>query len=405
MAVVPTDVVPQIAEWHPSGRTCNMNCLIIHDIPSPWREPVFERVYRRLGGDVHVLYFKNNEKRRLWSFKWGSHPKTILRSITFCTNEVERFFNPGIIWFLLRTRPKVALISTSMKDPSAWMAMLLCRMIGTRIALLEDSWLKREPDISKARRLARRIVYNRFGDAFVGSSIQSLQLIRHYNRNVQPSQMFLSHLVADGEHFESRLASQRIEREFDVMFSGRICHEKSPVFFSEVCGKVQQAIGRCRVLVIGDGDLALKDQMRSVLESHGVNYHLAGFIRHEELPDYYARAKLLLLPSLGDCWGVVINEAMLAGTPVITTEMTAAAGELVLHGENGYVLPLDLDTWSEAISTLLSNEAQWKCFSACATQSVANFTFDRAAQGIIDAFSYLRSPTVSRLLIPRRKQL
>ncbi len=49
-----------------------VNYLIINDIPTPWREPVFERVYEKLGGDLEVVYFKNNEKRRLWTFKMGS---------------------------------------------------------------------------------------------------------------------------------------------------------------------------------------------------------------------------------------------------------------------------------------------------------------------------------------------
>ncbi len=366
-----------------------MDYLIISDIPTPWREPVFERIYERLGGAVQVAYFKNNERRRLWTFKMGKHPKTILKAITLTAGDTERFFNPGLVPFLLRRRPHVALIFGCIKDPSGWLAMALCRLLGTKIALLDDSWLGRDRDVGGLRRWARRVVYNRFGDAFVGTSRRTLEMFRHYNSRILDEQCFLSHLVADNDYFEKRLAGRRLERNFDVMFSGRLVNVKNPAFFAKVCAGIKARLGKCRVLVIGEGDAALKAQMCDIFQQNGVTAEFAGFIPHADLPDYYAQSRLLLLPTSGDCWGVVINEAMLAGTPVITTEWTAAAGELVLHERNGYVLPLDVQAWVSAASELLSSDSKWESFSQCARQTVKGFNYDRAAAGILDAFAYL----------------
>ncbi|NMC34781.1 MAG: glycosyltransferase family 4 protein [Veillonellaceae bacterium] len=366
-----------------------MQRIIISDIPTPWREPVFERVYQRLNGAVEVVYFKGNEKRRLWTFKMGGYPKTILKAFTVVTNGTERFLNPGIIPFLLRHRPQVALMSSCIKDPSGWLGMLLCRLMRTRIGLLEDSWLGRERNIGRLQRLARRVAYNFFCDASVGSSLQSLALHRFYNPRIKDEQCFLSHLVADNDYFEARLYEKKIERRFDVMFSGRIVDVKNPIFFAEVCAAIKARIGRCNALIIGEGEERLKARMREVFHRNGVSYEFAGFIRHAELPDYYAQARLLLLPTSGDCWGVVINEAMVSGSPVITTEWTAAAGELVLHGENGFVLPLDVNLWTSAACDLLANKDRWETFSIRARQKVREFNYDNAAAGILAAFSYL----------------
>jgi glycosyltransferase involved in cell wall biosynthesis len=270
------------------------------------------------------------------------------------------------------------------------MALIFCRALGTRIALLSDTWLGRDRGISGSQRMARRIVYNRLGDAFVGASRQTLKMFQFYNRRLAPERLFLSHLVADNEAFLSRLAGRQIERRFDVMFSGRIAAEKNPEFFARTCAALKVRLGHCRALIIGDGQIGLKASMRGILEEHGVEYEFAGFIPHAKLPDYYAQAKMLLLPTSGDCWGVVLNEAMLAGTPVVTTPLTAAAGELVLEGRNGYVLPLDVDLWSAAIGGLLSDRGMWERFSMCARATVADFNFDRAANGILEAFAYLR---------------
>jgi glycosyltransferase involved in cell wall biosynthesis len=366
-----------------------MDYLIISDIPTPWREPVFERVHERLAGAVQVVYFKNNEKRRLWTFKMGSHPKTILKAITLTIGDTERFFNPGIVPFLLRQRPRVALVFACIKDPSAWLAVALCRLLGAKIALLDDSWLGRDQDVGRLRRWARRLMYNGFGDAFVGTSRRTLEMFRHYNSRIQDAQCFLSHLVADNDYFEKRLAGRQSERRFDVMFSGRVVKVKNPAFFGQVCAGIKARLGTCRVLVIGGGDADLTAQMKEIFEQHGVSAEFAGFIPHAALPDYYAQSRLLLLPTAGDCWGVVINEAMAAGTPVITTEWTAAAGELVLHERNGYVLPLDIQAWVSAATELLSDNSKWERFSQCAGQTVKKFTYDRAAEGILDALVYL----------------
>ncbi|MBP7827627.1 MAG: Alpha-D-kanosaminyltransferase [Verrucomicrobia bacterium ADurb.Bin118] len=368
-----------------------MRRLIISDIPTPWREPVFERVYQRLGGDLPVVYFKHNEKRRLWTFQMGRHPKTILKAITLTTGGTERFFNPGLLPFLLRYRPCIALIFASIKDPSGWLAMLLCRLLGTKVALLSDSWHGREQGFGRLRRLTRHLVYKHLGDAFVGASRQTLALYRHYNPRLREEQCFLSHLVADNDFFEQRLAGRPIERRFDILFSGRIVAVKNPRFFAEVCAALKARLGQCRVLIIGEGEASLKAEMREVFDRGGVTYEFAGFIRHEELPDYYAQARLLLLPTAGDCWGVVINEAMIAGTPVITTEWTAAAGELVRHEQNGYVLPFDVNAWAAAAADLLTDPARWEAFSRRARETVREFNYDNAAAGILAAFAYLEN--------------
>ena len=369
-----------------------MDYLILSDIPTPWREPVFERVYQKLAGNVQVVYSSAKEERRRWIFRQGSHPKTILRGFIINKRGKERFFNPGIVPLLVRQRPRAALIFSSFKDPTEWLALFVCKLMGTKMALLSDSWLGRDREINAIQRAARHVVYNKFGDAFVGASRQTLAMFRYYNPRLASEQMFLSHLVADNAYFQAQLADRRVERDFDVMFSGQIYKVKNPEFFAEVCAGLKARTGTCRALIIGDGPEDIKAGMRAILDKHGVDYEFPGFIPHAALPGYYARAKLLLLPTSGDCWGVVINEAMAAGTPVITTEMTAAAGELVLSGQNGYVLPLDTEIWVRTIERMLSHHETWESFSRSAKLKVQDFNFDSAAAGILAAFKYLEAP-------------
>ena len=73
------------------------------------------------------------------------------------------------------------------------------------------------------------------------------------------------------------------------------------------------------------------------------NVHFVGFQKKEALSRYYRAADLFVLPTREDIWGLVINEAMAYGLPVITTDRCVAGLELVEEGVNGSIVPVGDD--------------------------------------------------------------
>ena len=71
------------------------------------------------------------------------------------------------------------------------------------------------------------------------------------------------------------------------------------------------------------------------------NVHFCGFMKKDKLSRYYRAADLFVLPTREDIWGLVINEAMAYGLPVITTDLCVAGLQLVEEGVNGYIVPVD----------------------------------------------------------------
>ena len=65
------------------------------------------------------------------------------------------------------------------------------------------------------------------------------------------------------------------------------------------------------------------------------------FKRKEELAEYYKMADLFVLPTREDIWGLVINEAMAKGLPIITTDKCVAGLELIQNGMNGQIVKSD----------------------------------------------------------------
>lgn len=71
------------------------------------------------------------------------------------------------------------------------------------------------------------------------------------------------------------------------------------------------------------------------------NVHFVGFKTKEELKKYYMASDLFVLPTREDIWGLVINEALAYGLPVITTDKCVAGIELIENGVNGYIVPVE----------------------------------------------------------------
>jgi glycosyltransferase involved in cell wall biosynthesis len=96
---------------------------------------------------------------------------------------------------------------------------------------------------------------------------------------------------------------------------------------------------RIALVFVGDGsaEAALKSRTTQICPG---TIQFTGFAQREQLAAYYALAETLIFPTHSDPWGLVVNEAMACGLPVVTTIAAGCTPDLVRDGWNGYVLPV-----------------------------------------------------------------
>jgi glycosyltransferase involved in cell wall biosynthesis len=87
------------------------------------------------------------------------------------------------------------------------------------------------------------------------------------------------------------------------------------------------------------GEGPLREQLNAEARSLGLNgqVHFVGFANQTELPEIYRSSDLMVLPSEYEPFGVVVNEAMLCGCPVIVSDRVGAGDDLVSTGQNGFI--------------------------------------------------------------------
>ncbi|HTP67248.1 MAG TPA: glycosyltransferase family 4 protein, partial [Geobacteraceae bacterium] len=241
---------------------------------------------------------------------------------------------------------------------------------------MTDGWLHSERELSTLHRIVRKVVY-RTSHAYIAAGKAGFALYRNYG--IKDNYLFQSHLCIDNNVF--RAAANNQYRLYDVMFSGQIIERKLPDFFVNVVQQVKSRRGQLSVLIIGDGPQ--RKNLLCKLNKLGVDATYAGFIAQRDLPQHYSKAKMLLFTTRNDPWGIVANEALASGTPVITTPYAGVAHDLVIDGVNGYILDLDPDLWASRINDLLDDQDLMARMRKNAIESVSEFNFENAAQGII----------------------
>lgn len=347
------------------------------NIPAPYRVPVYDRVAARLGSAFRVIYMAGREADRRWDIPPMQHEHVFLRGITITHKARDIHFRTGVWRELTRHRPHV--IATGGFNPPMLAAWLYARISGAAHVTMTDGWIGSEAHLSSLHRRIRRRVYAT-SSAFVGASEKSLELYRSYGVR--------DHLVRvplgiDNDAF-ARASQPLAERPYDLVFAGNLIPRKLPLFFVDVIAELAKLRSRVSVLVIGDGELR-QPMTDALARLRGVHATFTGFLQQRELPDAYARGKVLCFPTANDPWGVVANEACASGMPVITCSNAGCADELVRHEENGYVLALDPTAWAARCSALLDDAGRLEAMGRRSAELVRPYSHDDAAEAMLAA--------------------
>lgn len=359
-----------------------MYIALITNIPTPYRVPVFSLLATK--SKLSVLFCSENESNRSWSLPNFSFTHFFLQGKVHSKSDGFNYVhnNPEIWRHLSKSKPDI--VVTTGFNPTHLYAFLWAKLHGARHVCMTDGTMLSESGLSWKHRLIRRLVFAG-SHAFIAASRSGMALYQSYG--VSSNKIYQSHLCADNSRFFEVAGND--ERPYDVLFSGRFHDGKLPLFFADVCKGLLQQRGRCRALLMGDGPL--QKEVERALTRAGVEFDFAGFVQQHDLPVYYSKAKILLFPTRGDTWGVVANEAMAAGTPIVTTPYAGVAGELVIDGETGFVREPDVDFWVEAATRLLNDDPLRRQFAVAGRSKVTTYNYQAAADGIEAACHYALS--------------
>lgn len=309
---------------------------------------------------------------------------------------LDRFFelvNPAIIAELRQERYDAVLVHGYIYA-THWLAFLAARFTGTALWLRGESTLSapRPLGVQMAKQATLRPLF-RMAQACLYIGSRNREFYKYYG--VDSDRLFFAPYSVDDSFFRqgSQLAAQKdsfrhrlgIATDVPVILAaGKLSPTKQPLHLLNAFERLR-AVRRCALIFAGDGEL------RSALENACAkrsipDVYITGFLNQTEMPAAYSSADVLVLPSWGEQWGLVVNEAMNCGLPVVMTDRVGCADDLVRDGENGYIVPWnDVNALAEALEKLIADPELRKRFGHRSLEIIQDYSLERTVDGIVQA--------------------
>lgn len=232
-------------------------------------------------------------------------------------------------------------------DPYALLAIEWALKNSKPIIMMSDS-NKKDSKRNRIQEYVKRIIISNCNSAFVAGTLQ-----REYinELGISWNKIFLGYDVIDNNYFQNNTQSIRhslVKSNPNLpdkyfLCCARFIPEKNLINlifaynrYIRIAKDSQSENSVWKLVLVGDGPL------RSLIESKVKEFNIGEFIyftgnrKYHELPEFYAYAKALILPSKKDTWGLVINEAMASGLPVLVSINCGCLNDLVVNEKNGY---------------------------------------------------------------------
>jgi glycosyltransferase involved in cell wall biosynthesis len=323
--------------------------LVVAIFPGP--TPYYTAILNRLAESVrlHVVYMARGARPNRgavgWSDfddVWGEPPQfrhSFHPSVGFRVGRADFHtrVSAGISRALARLDPGVVLVHSwgpLMAEPLVWARLRHRRTVmwtesGAKTGLLRDP---------VSMLLRRRLVD--LVDAFVATGTLATEFIatlgadpRRVVNSCLPSAL-ASALIAAGRRSHAQGAGPT--RRY--LFVGRLVELKRPLLLARAFLEALPSLDGSTLTFVGDGPLA--DDLAAIAARSGDAIRLAGRAEGAALVERYLDADILVLPSVREVWGLVVNEALAAGLYVVATSEVAAAVDL-LDPHSGIVVEPD----------------------------------------------------------------
>jgi glycosyltransferase involved in cell wall biosynthesis len=378
--------------------------LVSH--PVHYFAPLYRELARRPEIDLTVHFYSDAPLR-------GAHDPQFGRTIEWDTPLLEGYayrFAPSASATAARAsnpRPQLDVVRDVLRGSydvvwahgyahaTTWLAMMGARARGARLLIRDEQTLLHGRPAHRriARSIALRQLFARSYGTYIGEENRRF-LLAH---GMREDRTFAARYCVDNAYFQGRaaeLAPKRAEVRASfgiddeapvVLFAGKLIDKKQPLRAIQAFASVRSA-QPCWLLIAGDG--LLRDECTSLVAGLGVpNVRFAGFLNQGEMPRAYAAADIFVLPSkLHETWGLVVNEAMNFGLPIVASDKVGCAADLVPAGENGVVVPHDsTQRLADAIGSLVRDAEKRRVFGARSREIVREYSIESAADGIVAA--------------------
>ena len=371
--------------------------VILTEIIAPYRIPVFNALAARNDVDPHIIFLSENDPGlRQWhvykdEIKFSCE---VLPSFRRHLGSYNLLLNKGVEAALSRARPQ-AIICGGYNYRAYWQAARWSASNQTTLLLWSESNSADKRRNSIAEFLKKRFV--RMCRAYLAAGVTSRDYLLQLG--APPGSVFIAPDAVDVTMYAAGAAKARAsspevraqhalpERYF--LYVGRLVEEKG-VFdllaaYAALDENIRATIG---LVIVGDGS-AREELQHRASNIHPANIKFGGWVHRERISEFYALADALIFPTHSDPWGLVVNEAMACGLPIVASNVAGCVADLVYPSKNGFTFrPRDIVALSEIMRRLAAQPALVHSMGAQSFEMIQSHTPERCAAGLAAAINF-----------------
>jgi len=373
--------------------------VILTEIISPYRIPLFNCLARREEVDLHVIFLAETD---LGLRQWQVYKEEIrfshevLPSWRKKLGKYNVLVNRGVSRALRAASPD-AIVCGGYNYIASWQSLLWARAYQVPFLLWTESNLQ---DLRDGHALVEFLKAEFIGhcSAFLAAGQSARKYLRAHK--VGDDRIYTAPDAVDNDRFAAAAACARKQasecrQELGLpdryfLFTGRLVREKGVFELLSAYATLEPSLRqRVGLIYAGDGPCRQALQERAAAISPGT-IKSPGFVQRDELAKYYALADVLILPTHSDPWGLVVNEAMACGLPVIVSEIAGCAADLVKPGWNGLLVPpADASTLAVAMRSLGDRQELCRQMGDRSRQHILRYSPEEWASGVCRAIAGL----------------
>jgi glycosyltransferase involved in cell wall biosynthesis len=386
--------------------------------PIQYQSPLLRRLAQERGLDLTVFYTSDFSVRgyRDEGFgrdvEWdvpllGGYRHEILpRLLDGSTVSFLRPLNRGIFKALRRGRYDVLWIH-GYATLNSWMAMATAKMLGIPVLMRTDSTLIDHPR-GPVKLALKRIFFAAMRPFIYGVLSVGQRNAEYWRHHLGPIPQYPVPYAVDNDFFQqsanaASATRELLRRELNldpgrpvILFASKLLARKRCVDLVDAFLKLR-AEGESNegkpapyLLIVGEGEE--RPQISARLDqaprrAGPEDVRLLGFRNQSEMPRYYDLCDIFVLPSIHEPWGLVVNEVMNAGRPVVVSDEVGCHPDLVVDGENGRIFPArNVAALADILRQMLGNPSGRVSMGRYSLERIQSFTFEKNVRLLMEAF-------------------
>jgi glycosyltransferase involved in cell wall biosynthesis len=373
---------------------------VVTNIPRPYRRALFGVLKEQLAAEgllLRVLYTSNPSKhaRRGPTSSIVDDPEveSYVHGVTFRLGFERVITLPtGLSRMLTRNKP-VCVVAAGF-GPSAGASARWCRAANVPCVLWSGGWPGGERKLGRFRILNRKgLVRN--AKAFVTYGTAAAEYLT--TLGAPSDRIFCAWNTVDLEGITSaaraaaasraELAKRYSLAAKNLLFVGSLIERKGVQELVSAALSAEPRDQRWALHLVGGGPL--RDELEATVLTAGreTNFRFHGLLPAKNVAELLGVADGFILPTKEEIWGLVINEAMACGVPVVTSPWAGATRDLIEDGISGYVVePTDTAALAAIMSRLLTDDPRCKEVGRKGAEVVrARASLERSAEGFVSA--------------------